>query len=323
MPAIPPFRPPPPVLISHGLTPDDRLPGPRRNVRSGLCRSQPAPPAARPGQASKGGCLTNLRQPFSIHTAIRELFPIRNSQRVEKLVRQPSSHLGRQKTPETGPAGEKLQTAPSGKFQRAAVRGKADMQVRHRTEGRQPATPPKRPPPLPETEARTTAQPRNRTLQSPTRDTTAYRTAAQEQQKQQEQQEQQTAPASARSDGSPPRDYPHCIRQNFRPAAPHLPDQPETYDRPIRERMPLRHERRERHERCGKAQTGSGAPTHPLRKTENGLRHGILRAAGRSGQSGLSYFSSKTAEPLMSADEAPTSASNTPFSATHSPFVSS
>lgn len=36
-----------------------------------------------------------------------------------------------------------------------------------------------------------------------------------------------------------------------------------------------------------------------------------------------SYFSSKTAEPLMSADEAPTSASNTPFSATHSPFVSS
>ena len=141
MPAIPPFRPPPPVLISHGLTPDDRLPGPRRNVRSGLCRSQPAPPAARPGQASKGGCLTNLRQPFSIHTAIRELFPIRNSQRVEKLVRQPSSHLGRQKTPETGPAGEKLQTAPSGKFQRAAVRGKADMQVRHRTEGRQPASP--------------------------------------------------------------------------------------------------------------------------------------------------------------------------------------
>lgn len=61
----------------------------------------------------------------------------------------------------------------------------------------------------------------------------------------------------------------------------------------------------------------------PLRKTENGLRHGILRAAGRSGQSGLSYFSSKTAEPLMSADEAPTSASNAPFSATHSPFVSS
>lgn len=122
---------------------------------------------------------------------------------------------------------------------------------------------------------------------------------------------------------APPRDYPHCIRQNFRPAAPHLPDQPETYDRPIRERMPLRHERRERHERCGKAQTGSGAPTHPLRKTENGLRHGILRAAGRSGQSGLSYFSSKTAEPLMSADEVPTSASNAPFSATHSPFVSS
>lgn len=167
------------------------------------------------------------------------------------------------------------------------------------------------------------AQPRNRTLQSPTRDTTAYRTAAQEQQKQQEQQEQQTAPASARSDGSPPRDYPHCIRQNFRPAAPHLPDQPETYDRPIRERMPLRHERRERHERCGKTPTGSGAPTHPLRKTESGLRHGILRAAGRSGQSSLSYFSSKTAEPLMSADEAPTSASNAPFSATHSPFVSS